>query len=271
MQQRVAAVTGAGSGIGRALALRLAGHGFRLAVSDVDEVGLKETVDRLGPHVDVLAERVDVTERDAVAAHGEAIDARFGRLDLAINNAGVALHADALEQRHEDVRWILDVDFWGVVHGTETFLPRLIATGGGHLANVSSVFGLVGVPKQSAYNAAKFGVRGYTEALWGEMRLARSPVSIHCVHPGGVRTDIARRARVGPSEDATHTAAVFDRIAMTSPDDAARIIIRGIRRGKFRILVGADAVAIEALQRVAGPRALDVVAAYMTRVERPRG
>lgn len=271
MQQRVAVVTGAGSGIGRALAQRLAGHGFALAISDVDEVGLNETADRLGPHVDVLAERVDVTDRDAVAAHGETIDARFGRLDLAINNAGVALHANALEQRHEDVRWILDVDFWGVVHGTETFLPRLIATGGGHLANVSSVFGLVGVPKQSAYNAAKFGVRGYTEALWGEMRLAGSPVSIHCVHPGGVRTDIARRARVGSSEDAAHTAAVFDRIAMSSPDDAARAIIRGIRRGRFRILVGADAVVVEGIQRVLGPRALHLVAGYLERVERPRG
>ncbi|MFA9431474.1 SDR family NAD(P)-dependent oxidoreductase [Egicoccus sp. AB-alg2] len=267
MQQRVAVVTGAGSGIGRALAWRLAGHGFALAVSDVDEAGLKETVARLEPYGPVLAEHLDVRERAAVQAHAQAVEECFGRVDLVVNNAGVALHASVLEQEHEDVRWILDVDFWGVVHGTEAFLPRLLAAGGGHLVNVSSVFGLVGVPKQSAYNAAKFAVRGYTEALQGELALARAPVTAHCVHPGGVRTEIARRARVGVSEDAERTAAVFDRIARTSPDAAARAILRGVRRGRPRILVGTDAHVIDALQRLLGPRAPAVVAAALGRYD----
>lgn len=252
MERRVAVVTGAGSGIGRALALRLAGHGFDLAISDVDEVGLGETDRLLGGRTDALVEKVDVSERDAVHAHADAVSARFGRVDLVVNNAGVALDCSVLEQAHEDIRWVMDVDFWGVVHGTEAFLPRLVDHGRGHLVNISSVFGLVGVVNQSAYNAAKFAVRGYTEALQQELDLARVPVSVHCVHPGGVRTEIARRARSGPSGDPARTAALFDKVAMTTPDAAARAIIRGVRRGRKRILVGPDAVGFEAMQRVLG-------------------
>jgi NADP-dependent 3-hydroxy acid dehydrogenase YdfG len=271
VQQRVAVVTGAGSGIGRALAWRLAGHGFRVAISDVDRDGLATTAARIEDYGDVLAEPVDVTDRHRVHAHADRVLERFGRVDLVVNNAGVALHARALEQRHEDVRWILDVDFWGVVHGTEAFLPHLVAADRGHLVNVSSVFGLVGVPKQSAYNAAKFAVRGYTESLVGELALTGSRVRAHVVHPGGVRTEIARRARVGASEDASQTAAVFDRIAMTSPDAAARAILRGVRRGRTRILVGADAYAVEVLQRTLGPAALPLVARVLEHHERPAG
>ena len=267
MQQRVAVVTGAGSGIGQALAWRLAGHGFAVAVSDVDATGLQATVGRLRPYGAVLDAVVDVRDRAAVLAHADAVEDRFGRVDLVVNNAGVALHAAVLEQSHEDLRWILDVDFFGVVHGTEAFLPRLVAGGRGHLVNVSSVFGLIGVPKQSAYNAAKFAVRGYTEAIQAELALSGTAVTAHCVVPGGVRTAIARHARVGASEDAEHAAAVFDRISRTSPDAAARAIIRGVRRGRARILVGADAHLIDGFQRVLGARAPAVVAGVLRRLD----
>ncbi len=252
-QDKVAVVTGAGSGIGRALAGELASRGFALALSDVDEAGLAVTAKQLADAGHrVHTSRVDVADRDAVFAHADEVLAELGRVDVVINNAGVALNASVREQSHADLRFVLDVDFWGVVHGTEAFLPALIDSGRGHLTNISSLFGLVGVPKQSAYAAAKFAVRGYTETLRQEMVLERQPVQVHCVHPGGVRTDIARSARTGPSEDPDETAKLFDVVARTSPEAAARAIVKGMQRGKGRILVGADARVLGALPRLLG-------------------
>lgn len=250
---RTCVVTGAGSGIGRALATELAARGARVAISDVDEVGLEVTrAACAAAGAQVLATRLDVTDLAAWRAHAAEVVARFGAVHLLVNNAGVALVADALEQTIEDVAWVMDVDFNGVLYGTQVFLPHLVASGDGALVNVSSLFGIIGVPSQSAYNAAKFAVRGYTEAIAQEMDLAGHPVSVHTVHPGGIRTDVARNARtVGAVGDA---AATFDRIARTSPEACAQVVLRGVLRGRRRILVGADAWALHLSQQLLGVR-----------------
>ena len=168
LNNRVAVVTGAGSGIGRALAQALAAKGCRLALSDVNETGLAETAAACN-ETEVRTYLLDVADRDAVYAHADQVASDFGAVNLIINNAGVALSASVREMTDEDFKWVMDIDFWGVAHGTRAFLPYLIASGDGHVVNISSVFGLIGVPKQSAYNAAKFAVRGFTEALRQEM------------------------------------------------------------------------------------------------------
>src|SRR5882757_4357607 len=193
---RVAVITGAGSGIGRALALELAGRGARLALSDIDEVAVADTAahcEKAGAQA--KGYRLDVADRAAVTAHADAVAAEFGQVNLVVNNAGVAVMATVEEMSYADLDWIVGINFWGVVHGTKAFLPHLIASGDGHLVNVSSVFGFVGVPTQSAYNATKFAVRGFTEALRQEMLIEKKPVGVHCVHPGGIDTNIARAAR----------------------------------------------------------------------------
>ncbi|MFL6145655.1 MAG: SDR family NAD(P)-dependent oxidoreductase [Labedaea sp.] len=250
---KVAVITGAGSGIGRALALELAEHGARLALSDVDMVGLTETAEWCAKAgAEVRHYQLDVADRAAVLANAEQVAGDFGVVNLVVNNAGVALLATVAEMSWEDLEWVMNVDYWGVVHGTKAFLPHLLASGDGHVVNLSSVFGLIGVPTQSAYNSAKFAVRGFTEALRQEMLVARAPVRVTCVHPGGIRTNIVRNARGGDAnpEEASRR---FHRIAHTSPEQAARIILRGVRRDRPRILVGPDAYVIDALPRLLGP------------------
>jgi NAD(P)-dependent dehydrogenase (short-subunit alcohol dehydrogenase family) len=252
---RVAVITGAGSGIGRALALELADLGARLALSDVDEVAVADTAARCEKAgAQAKSYRLDVADRDAVTAHANAVAAEFGQVNLVVNNAGVALVATVDEMSYADLEWIVGINFWGVVHGTKAFLPHLIASGDGHLVNVSSVFGFVGVPTQAAYNATKFAVRGFTEALRQEMLVAKRPVQVSCVHPGGIRTNIARDARDATGTDPDQRAVDFAKIARTSPEDAAKIIIRGIRRNKPRILVGPDAYLFDAVPRLLGAR-----------------
>jgi NADP-dependent 3-hydroxy acid dehydrogenase YdfG len=249
----VAAITGAGSGIGRALALELAGRGTRLALSDVDGERVVETValcEKAG--AEARAYEVNVASRQAVLDHAEEVVVDFGGVNLVVNNAGVALAANIEEMRWEDLDWVMNIDFWGVVHGTKAFLPHLIASGDGHVVNVSSVFGFVGVPTQSAYNAAKFAVRGFTEALRQEMLIARHPVKVSCVHPGGIKTNIARDARGVEPAHREKAAADFERIARTAPEQAAKTIARGIERNKARILIGADAHVIDAIPRLLG-------------------
>lgn len=260
LTNKVAVVTGAGSGIGRALANALAARGCRLALSDVNKTGLAETVAGL-KEVEVRSYHLDVSDRDAIYAHADAVAADFGQVNLVINNAGVALSASIREMTDEDFKWVMDIDFWGVAHGTRAFLPYLIASGDGHVVNVSSVFGLIGVPKQSAYNSAKFAVRGFTEALRQEMKLEEQPVAVSCVHPGGIRTNIANAARMGKSENAAAQRKGFDKMAMTTPEKAAAIIVKGILKDESRILVGPDAWGIEAINRLLG-------AAYQPLVER---
>ncbi|GAA1028486.1 MULTISPECIES: SDR family NAD(P)-dependent oxidoreductase [Amycolatopsis] len=253
---RVVAITGAGSGIGRSLACRLAYQGARLALSDInaDAVAATARECQLRRAADVEHFALDVSDRDAVYAHADAVADRLGAVHLVINNAGVAVHAGVRAMTDEDMAWIMDINFWGVVHGTRAFLPHLIASGSGQVANVSSVFGLISAPKDSAYNASKFAVRGFTESLRQELRIERQPVSVSCVHPGGIKTAIARTARVGDGDDQAAVAALFDRVALTTPDSAARTIIAGLRRDRARILVGPDAWAIAALPRLLGAR-----------------
>ena len=259
---RTAVITGAGSGIGRALALELAGRGARLALSDVDEVAVKETAELCrGRGVEAQDFLLDVADRTAVFAHAGDVAERFGAVHLVVNNAGVALHGPVAELTETDMRWCMEIDYWGVVHGSQAFLPHLAASGEGQLANISSIFGLISVPKQAAYNAAKFAVRGFTEALRQEVRLDGLPVSVCCVHPGGVKTAIARRARATVGEDVLELAAAFDTLARTSPPAAARAIVRGLQRDRARILVGPDAYVAAALPRLLGARYAGVVAA----------
>ena len=252
---RTAVITGAGSGIGRALAIELAGRGARLALSDVDEDAVAATVaDCRALAAEAHAYRLDVTDRAEVFAHAEQVAADFGAVHLMVNNAGVALHGPVAELTEPDMRWVMEIDYWGVVHGSQAFLPHLARSGDGQLANLSSVFGLVAVPKQAAYNAAKFAVRGFTEALRQECLLDGTPVAVSCIHPGGVRTAIAARARVTASEDSGETARAFDKLARTSPPRAARTIVRGLERDRPRILVGPDAWVLAALPRLLGVR-----------------
>src|SRR3954462_5843343 len=197
---RVAAITGAGSGIGRALAHELARRGAHLALCDINEVGLAETVSSCeGFGVKVTSQRVDVADRAAMFAWADQVVADHGKVNLIFNNAGVALGATIEAMSYDDFEGLMNINFWGVVHGTKAFLPHLKAAGEGHIVNLSSVFGLISVPTQSAYNAAKFGVRGFTDALRMELDISGGNVSCTTVHPGGVRTNIARNARMEPS------------------------------------------------------------------------
>lgn len=253
---RVAAITGAGSGIGRALAENLADRGCHLALSDVDEAGLAETVlrcERLG--VNVTPTALDVADRDAVFAWADQVVADHGTVNLVVNNAGVALGASAIGQSIEDFQWVMDINFWGVVHGTQAFLPHLRRSGDGHIVNISSVFGLVSIPTQSAYNASKFGVRGFTDALRMELEIDPCGVSSTTIHPGGVKTNIARSARTDEStiaigSDPTTAAEQFDKLARSTPEKAARQIIRAVERNRRRALIGPDAVVFDIVSRL---------------------
>jgi NAD(P)-dependent dehydrogenase (short-subunit alcohol dehydrogenase family) len=247
---RVAAVTGAASGIGRALAYELAGAGAEVAISDLDAAGLEVTAkEAMARGAKVSQTRVDVADRAAVYAWADRVVAEHGRVNLIFNNAGVALDSSIVEMSHEDLEWLMNINFWGVVHGTKAFLPHLIASGEGHIVNVSSVFGIIAVPGNGAYNAAKFAVRGYTECLRQELTIERHPVTATCVHPGGIRTNIARSARRTPHGAGRDAIEDFDRLARTSPEDAARTILSGVRRNKRRVLIGPDARVIDWVQR----------------------
>jgi NAD(P)-dependent dehydrogenase (short-subunit alcohol dehydrogenase family) len=254
---KVVVITGAGSGIGRALALLAAHQGAILAISDWDEVGLVETAQQVqtSTHQAVRTDKIDVRDRDALKAYAASVREELGRVNVIVNNAGVALHGDFEETSYEDFEWVMDVDFWGVVQGTKEFLPHLIESGDGHVVNVSSLFGLLGMPGQTAYNSAKFAVRGFTEALRQEMILAKHPVQVTCVHPGGIKTAIVRNARVTSSHDHTHVAQHFDtKMARMTPERAAEVILDGVLANKPRVVVGADAKLLDLFVRVVGPR-----------------
>jgi len=253
---RVAAITGAGSGIGRALAEALASRGAHLALADIDEDGLAETVARCeGRGVKITSVTLDVADRDAVYAWADQVVEEHGRVNLIFNNAGVALGATVASMSDADFEWLMDINFWGVVHGTRAFLPHLTSSGEGHVVNLSSVFGLVSIPSQSAYNAAKFAVRGFTDALRIELEIEGSPVSATTIHPGGIKTNIARRARLDPSISAYGTqpdqvGKDFDKLARTTPEKAADQILAAVAANKRRALIGPDAVVFDLVSRL---------------------
>jgi len=246
-ENKVAAITGAGSGIGRALAVELGRQKCDVALSDVDEQGLLETVEQVrGLGVHVTSQRVDVADREAVHAWADQVVNEHGKANLIFNNAGVALASTVEGMSYGDFEWLMDVNFWGVVYGTKAFLPHLKASGDGHIINVSSVFGLAGIPSQSAYNSAKFAVRGFTESLRQELDMMGYGVSASSVHPGGIKTGIARSSRIDRSVrdlgiSDTDSRERFEKTFITGADKAARVILDGVRRNQRRILVGPDA------------------------------
>lgn len=257
-ENKVAAITGAGSGIGRALARELASRGCHLALADVNAAGLEETRQALASYgVRISTEVVNVAEREQVHAWADKVVAEHGKVNLVFNNAGVA-HAGTVEgSEYEEYEWITNINFWGVVYGTKAFLPHIKASGEGHVINVSSVFGLFSQPGMSAYNATKFAVRGFTESLRQELDMEGGAVSASCVHPGGIKTNIARTARMNDSlakvtgQNANAARQQFnDQLLRTTPDKAAQVIIRGVERDARRILIGADAHAIDVMLRV---------------------
>src|SRR6476469_595127 len=258
-------ITGAASGIGRGLARRLSRLGSPVAIADVDEAGLKKTETSLSGRV--LSRVLDVRDADDVRRFaGEVRDWLPAPLAAVFNNAGVAVTSSVLDAVPEDDQWLWDINFHGVVNGTRAFLPILADQDSGAIVNTSSVYGLAGVPYQSAYCAAKFAVRGFTDALRQELR--GTGVRAVTVHPGGITTNIARNARIrrdpeGLGRTKDQMAAQFEAMTMTTPDKAAEIIHKGLERGRARILVGPDAYLFDALARMAPTHYYDVIARVM--------
>lgn len=250
---RTVVVTGAGSGIGRSLAKQFAAKGAFMAISDIDQAAVNETADQIAAaggrvHAAVL----DVSDRAAVYRYAEQVNTEFERVDVVINNAGVTVNQRIDDLSYDDFEWVMNINFWGVVHGTKAFLPFLKQAPEAYIVNISSLFGLLAYPTQGAYNASKFAVRGFTEALRYE--LADTNILPICVHPGGIDTNILRHARFHQSDDGSrdHAQAIkeFNRMARTTPDGAAEQIVRAIMKGNRRLLIGTDARVFDLVQRL---------------------
>jgi short-subunit dehydrogenase len=230
----------------------LAKKGCHVAISDVNEAGLAETAERCRQYgVTVSTTKVDVASREAMYAWADAIVREFGYVNIIINNAGVALGATIEDMQYDDFEWLMNINFWGVVYGTKAFLPHIKTAGDGHIINISSIFGLIGVPTQGAYNAAKFAVKGFTEALREELEIEGSPIGVTSVHPGGIKTNIARNARVTETKGFVDTKSTrdFEKAFTTTPEQAAQDILSAILKNRRRQLIGTDAVVVDLLQR----------------------
>lgn len=246
-RNKVVVVTGAASGMGRELAVKLGQRGAKVAISDVDPNGLAET-ERLvkATGAQVHSQLLNVAEREAVLEYAQTVADHFGGVNAIFNNAGIAHHGEIEHMEFKDIDRVMDVDFWGVVNGTKAFLPHIIASGDGHIVNTSSLFGLLSEPGQSAYNSAKFAVRGFTESLNQEMIVAKHPVKVTCVHPGGVKTAIARNATMSGDVDDRKLTEAFEKYFLRmDAAKAADIIIRGVEKNRARVLVGNDAKALD--------------------------
>lgn len=244
---KVAVITGAGSGIGRALAVLMAQLGAKLALNDYQEKGLQGTIKLIEPYgTEVITEVFDVSKKEAMHAFADQVVEHYGGVDLMFNNAGVGLGKVAgWDLAYEDFEWVMGINFWGMVYGSKAFLPHLIKRKEGALINISSLFGLMGVPFQTAYCSSKFAIRGYNESLRAELKIYHPHVVITSVHPGGIKTNIARDSKdpvnqeVDPNKE--EEMAKFEAMFRTTPEDAAKTIIKGIKRKKGRVLIGNDA------------------------------
>lgn len=267
---RVVVVTGAGAGIGRALAVRLACHGARLVVWDADAAALEATADaccRVG--VSVRRDVLDVRDAELVEQCAVAAAEALGGLDVVVCLAGVIHTGRFLDSRPEDYRYVMDVNYWGTLTTVRACLPSMIASGGGLVVTVSSAFGLAAMARYGAYSASKFAVRGFSEALAQELAMDDLPVKVSCVYPGGVRTSIIRRGRFADTENAAAASARFERsVARTSPEVAAEAILRGVARGRSRILIGADARLVSALARLAAGSYPRILGRLLRRLQR---
>jgi short-subunit dehydrogenase len=262
----VAVVTGAASGIGRALAVDLAKRGAQIALADMNTAGLEETRKRLG---DATARTysVDVSKAAAMEDFARKVQQDFGRTSLLVNNAGVALMGTFAEVSLEDMQWLIGINFWGVVHGCKFFLPLLQREPDAHIVNVSSVFGLIGPPGQTAYASSKFAVRGFSESLREELRAATA-IKVTSVHPAGIATPIAQNARAfsGATAAAREEAEeYFKKVAVITPEEASRVIVKGILGNKNRVLIGADAHRIDRIQRLFPARASAMFASWLAK------
>jgi short-subunit dehydrogenase len=272
LKGKVAAVTGAGSGIGQQLAVLLAKEGCNLALSDVNEKGLAATVELVkASKVKVTTQKVDVSKLEEVSAWAKTAEKEHGQVNIIINNAGVAMGSTVEGMSYEDLEWMMGINFWGVVYGTKEFLPLLKKSGTGHIVNISSLFGLTAQPTQSAYNASKFAVRGFTESLRQELDIQNCGVSSTCVHPGGIRTNIAKAARMSDSiaslgMNAAKSARSFDKMLRTPPEEAARQIIDAIRHDQRRLLIGNDAKVLDLMQRIV-PQGYQKVFSTLTKMQ----
>jgi NADP-dependent 3-hydroxy acid dehydrogenase YdfG len=251
---KVAVVTGAGSGIGQALAVELGRAGASLAISDVNTEGLTQTEQQLKAiGVPVKADKLDVTEREEVLSYADAVNDHFGTVNQVYNNAGITFIGSIEAARFKDIERVMDVDYWGVVNGTKAFLPHLIASGAGHVINISSALGLFSAPGQAAYVSAKFAVRGFTDALRQEMAAAGHPVNVTTVHPGGVQTAFARNAAFADGLDKAGLTNQFEeQQAKTTPEQAAQVILEAVHKNKARVLIGAEVKAMDLLVRLTG-------------------
>ncbi|MFC6053604.1 short-chain dehydrogenase [Acinetobacter sp. Ac_877] len=274
-QNKVAAITGAGSGIGQQLAVLLAKEGCHLSLSDVNEQGLIETVEKLKEtDVRVTIKKLDVSDRFAVQEWAEETVKDHGSVNMIFNNAGVALASTVEGASYEELEWIVNINFWGVVYGTKEFLPLIKQTGDGHIVNISSLFGLTAQPTQSAYNATKFAVRGFTESLRQELDMENCGVSALCVHPGGIRTNIANAARTNESLKSLginpeKSAKSFNKFLRCPPEEAARQILEAVKKDKRRLLIGNDAKALDLLQRLL-PAGYQKVIAFASKSGKPK-
>jgi NAD(P)-dependent dehydrogenase (short-subunit alcohol dehydrogenase family) len=259
----VAVVTGAGSGIGRALAQELATAGAQLALADINRAGLEQTLALLGPAT-ARTYQVDVGNASEVDEFAAKVRQDFKRASLLINNAGVALYGMFSEISLAEMEWLFRINFWGVVHGCKSFLPLLQQESDAHIVNLSSVYGLFGPPGHAAYASSKFAVRGFTEVLRQELK--STGIHVSCVHPAGIQTAIADNARLGHLASPQEAAILrerFKKLAPTSPTEAARTILKGIQRNRPRILIGADAYRIDVMQRLAPSRGVDALISMM--------
>ena len=256
LKNKVAVITGAGSGIGKATAILLAKEGCEIAISDVNAEALAQTrldIEALGTKVH--SKILDVADKKAFHDYANEVAEFFGKVNIIINNAGVAVSATLEETSYENFEWLMNINFWGMVYGTKAFLPHLKKSGEGHIANVSSVFGFMAPAGTGAYNASKFSIRGFNETLRMELDIEDCGVSLSSIHPGGIKTNIAKDARMdektlkdlGMTKNEANDR--FLLIALSTPEKAARTIINGIKKNKMRILIGPDAVFIDWMTR----------------------